>query len=202
MGQLDQASVEAKTGSEEVASLQRQIAVYQRRLESTPRREHELTLITRDYETTRDLFRSLLAKRDEAGIAANLEQRQKGEIFRIMDAAVTPDRPAGPNRLRLLLIGFVLAVTVSGAAVILAESADTSFRSVDEVRSRIAVPILSTIPKITTESDRFRLRRQRQLATAVMAVGLVVVLGSSFVIAHNNKELVDMLSVDTTSAKR
>jgi uncharacterized protein involved in exopolysaccharide biosynthesis len=45
----------------------------------TPKREQELALITRDYETTRDMFRSLLAKRGEADVAADLEQRQKGD---------------------------------------------------------------------------------------------------------------------------
>lgn len=202
MSQLDQANVEVKTGAEQIAGLQRQIATYEKRIENTPRREHELSLITRDYESTKELFRSLLGKREEAGIAADLEQRQKGENFRIMDPAVVPERPTGPNRVRLLLIGLVLALGASGAAVVLAENVDTSFRRVDEVRSKLPVPILAMIPRITTETDLRRLSRQRRLATAAVAIGLLAVVGSTFAIAYGNHELVGLLTPDVTPTAR
>lgn len=198
MQQLDQASVEAKATGEEIAGLHRQIAVYQRRIENTPRREQELALITRDHETTRDLFRSLLAKRGEAGIAADLEHSDKGASFRVIEPAAMPERPVGPNRVRLLLLGVVLALAASAVAVVLAEQVDTSYRTVEEVRSTVAVPVLSTIPKITTEQDRARVVRQRRLATAAVAVGLLVVVGSSFAIARNNEALVALLTPSDT----
>lgn len=202
MSQLDQANVEVKTGVEQIAGLHRQIATYEKRIDNTPRREHELSLIARDYESTKELFKTLLGKREEAGIAADLEQRQKGENFRIMDPAVIPERPTGPNRMRLLMIGLVLSLGAAGAAVVLAENVDTSFRRVDEVRSRLPVPILSTIPRITTESDLRRVSRQRRLATAAVAIGLLAVLGSTFAIAHGNHELVGLLTPDAAPAAR
>ena len=205
MSQLDAANVEAKTGAEQIAGLQRQIAVYERRIENAPRREVELAPITRDYETTRTLFQQLLGEREKAGIAVDLEQNQKGEKFRIMEAAMLPERPAGPNRLRLLLIGMALAIGASAAAVVLAENVDTSFRRVDEVRNRFPVPILSTIPRITTDRDVRRQTRQRRLATAAVAAILMMVIGATYSIAHNNLELVTLLTPDpnaTTTAKR
>jgi protein tyrosine kinase modulator len=202
MSEQDHANVEVKAGAEQITNLQRQIAVYQHRLENTPRRENELGIITRDYDTTKELFRSLLAKRGEAGIATELEQRRKGEIFRVMEPAALPDRPVGPNRLRLFMIGLVLAIAASGAAVVLAENVDTSFRRVDEVRSRVGVPVLSTIPRITTESDLRRLQRQRRMATVALAFGLVAVVGSSWVLAHDNADLVSLLSPRVDAGER
>jgi protein tyrosine kinase modulator len=201
MQQLDQASVEAKASADEITNLNRQIGVYQRRIEMTPKREQELALITRDYETTRDLFRSLLAKRGEADVAADLEQRQKGETFRVIEPATLPERPAGPNRLRLLLVGVALALGAAGVAVILAEQVDTSYRRVDEVRATAGVPVLSTIPRIVTETDRLGALRQRRLAVVAVTAGLMLVIGTSFVVAHNNQSLVSLLTPDTT-AKR
>ena len=201
MQQLDQASVEAKASTDEIGNLNRQLAVYQRRLEMTPKREQELALITRDYETTRDLFRSLLAKRGEADVAADLEQRQKGETFRVIEPATLPDRPAGPNRIRLLLVGVALALGAAGVAVILAEQVDTSYRRADEVRATASVPVLSTIPRIVTEADRVSALRQRRLAVVAVTAGLMLVVGTSFVVAHNNQSLVSVLTPDTT-AKR
>lgn len=203
MSQLDQANVEVKATKDEIAALNRQIAEYQRRIENTPRREQQLALITRDYETTREMFRSLLAKRGEAEIAADLEQRQKGAHFRIIEPASLPDRPTGPNRLRLLLIGLVLALGASGLAVVFAERVDTSYRSVDEVRAAVPVPVVSAIPKIATDQDRARLLRQRRLATAAVAAGLLIVVGSSFAIAHRNEALVGLLMpAETATARR
>jgi polysaccharide chain length determinant protein (PEP-CTERM system associated) len=193
MTQLDQAHVDAKASSQEIADINRQIAVYQRRLENTPKREQELAIITRDYETTRELHKALLSKRGEADMAAELEQRQQGETFRVIEPARLPDRPAGPNRFRLLLVGLALALGASGVAVLLAEQVDTSFRRVDEVRATAPMPVLSAIPRITTEQDRYRQLRQRRWATAAVAVGLFVVAGTSFLVAHNNQSMVALL---------
>jgi len=194
--QLDQATIEARTSTDEVKGLRDQIALYQRRIENTPRREQESAQITRDYESTRELFRSLLGKRGEAEMAADLEQRQQGEHFRIIDAAGLPDRPAGPNRFRLVLVAFVLALGISGIAVVIAEHTDTSYRSAEEVRALELVPVLSTIPKIVTERDRRRHLRMRRLGTAAVAVGLLAVIGSSFAFAHNNHSFVASVSSD------
>jgi polysaccharide chain length determinant protein (PEP-CTERM system associated) len=200
MTQLDQAQVEAKASAEEMAAINRQIAVYQKRLENTPKREQELALITRDYETTRELHAGLLAKRGEAAMAADLEQRQKGETFRVIEPAGMPDRPTGPNRFRLLLVGLALALGASGVAVVLAEQVDTSFRRVDEVRATAPIPVLSAIPRITTEQDRTRQHRQRRWATAAVAVGLCLVAGTSFLVAHDNQSLVSMLTPTSPTA--
>ncbi len=200
MQQLDQATVDGKIATDEIANLRSQVAVYQRRIENTPRREQELALIARDWESTRELFRSLLGKRGEAEMAADLEQRQRGEQFRIVDPASMPDRTAGPKRFRLFLIGLVLGLGVSAIIVMLVEHLDTSYRSVEEVRAFEAVPILSTIPKIVTERDRVRTRRLHRLSTAAVAVGLLAVVTSSFAFAHNNHGFVAMLSFEPPPA--
>jgi polysaccharide chain length determinant protein (PEP-CTERM system associated) len=203
MTQLDQSTVEAKTTAEEINTINGQISVYTRRLENTPKREQELALLTRDYDTTRDQFKSLLAKRGEADMASELEQRQKGEHFRVIEPARLPERPTGPSRFRLLLVGLALAIGASGAAVMIAEQVDTSFRRIDEVRSTLPLRVLSAIPRITTERDRLRSVRQRRLATAAVGFGLLIVAGTSFVIAHDNQGLVSLLtsSSATTSGR-
>jgi polysaccharide chain length determinant protein (PEP-CTERM system associated) len=197
MTQLDQATVDAKTTAEEMQTIKGEIAVVTRRLENTPKREQELSILSRDYDTTRELHKSLLAKRGEADIASELELRQKGEHFRVIEPARLSDRPAGPNRFRLLFVGLALALGASGAAVVLAEQVDTSFRRVDEIRSTEALPVLSAIPRITTEQDRSRALRHRRWATAAVAAGLLVVAGTSFVVAHDNQGLVALLTPST-----
>ena len=74
-------------------------------------------------------------------LAADLEQRRKGETFQLIEAAGYPERPTGPNRLRLLLVGLALALGASAVAVVLAEQVDTSFRRVEEVRAEAPMPV-------------------------------------------------------------
>jgi uncharacterized protein involved in exopolysaccharide biosynthesis len=62
----------------EQAKLQKEIATYRARVEAAPRRESELVALNRDYETLQERYRSLLSKREDAKIAANLERRQIG----------------------------------------------------------------------------------------------------------------------------
>jgi polysaccharide chain length determinant protein (PEP-CTERM system associated) len=197
--QLDQANVDAKASTDEIASVKAQIAVYQRRLENTPKREQELAQITRDYETTRETFRSLLAKRSEADIAADLEQRKNSDTFRVIEPARRPDRAAGPHRMRLLLVGIALALGAAGAAVMMAEQIDTSYRRAEEVRTAAGVPVLSTIPRIVTESDRLQALRLQRVAMAAVGIGLVLVIGTSFVVAHNNQSLVMLLTPEAAA---
>ena len=117
----------------------------------TPRREQEYKELARDYETTRELYQSLLKRHEEAQIAESMEQRQKGEQFRIIEPAVASWQPIA-NRLRLVAMALVLALGVAAAAVVLAEQVDTSFHTVDELRAHVSLPLLGSIPRIVTDA--------------------------------------------------
>ena len=71
------------------------LGTYQARIEAAPIREAELAALARDYETMQQTYRSLLQKKEESQIAANLEKRQIGEQFKILDPARMPERPDG-----------------------------------------------------------------------------------------------------------
>ena len=68
----------------------------------------------------------------------------------------------------------------------------------EEVRSTLPLPVLSAIPRITTEHDRTHGLRQRRWATAAICVGLCVVAGTSFMVAHDNEGLVALLTGSTS----
>ena len=123
-----------------------------------------------------------------------MEQRQKGEQFRILDPAVPSQIPAAPNRLKLLIVSLVLSLGLGGAALMLAEMLDTSFHSRGELRDFSSVPVLASISRIVTEADRQRRQRRFRLAAAGTMLGLVLIAGASYLIAHGNEELVQMLA--------
>jgi uncharacterized protein involved in exopolysaccharide biosynthesis len=193
---LSAADSEAKLLKTEEQRLRAAIAAYQKRLENTPKREQEFLEVSRDYETTRQLYDSLSKRYEEALIAESMEQRQKGEQFRVLDPAILSQTPAVPNRLRLVLVSFVLSLGLAGGAILLAEMLDTSFHSAAELRDFSSVPVLVSIPRIVTDADRQRQQRSFRLAAAGAMLGLVLIGGVSYFIGHGNESLVQILARD------
>ena len=73
------------------------VSDYQRRVDSVPGHESELTSLMRDYETLQKVYSNLLAKKEDSKISANLERQQVGEQFKILDPARLPERPLQPE---------------------------------------------------------------------------------------------------------
>ena len=98
------ARLEARKQNDE--RLQRVLASYTSRVETTSAAlESELTELMRDYDTLQEQYTTLLRKSEESKIAVNLERRQIGEQFKIIDGARLPERPISPDRLRMNLMG-------------------------------------------------------------------------------------------------
>jgi uncharacterized protein involved in exopolysaccharide biosynthesis len=151
---------------------------YQRRIEAAPRRESELLALTRDHETLQRMYTGLLAKREDSKIAANLERRQVGEQFRVLDPARVPVRPFSPDRLRLIMLGAAAGFALGLAIVAMLEYRDTSLWTDDDVITCLSMPVLALVPMVTTAVERRRrLRRAAtswSLATGLMAAAAVL----------------------------
>ena len=171
--------------------LQQRIATLQQRFDSTPGVQQDYLQYQRDYSAAKENFDVLVRKYDEARIAESIETGHQGENFRILDSAVAPEGPSAPNRLRLLLMGLLLAFAAMAGAVVLAEQFDTSFHSIDDVREFTTVPVLATIPQIGAAPRRGWARATLGTASAVAAVAVVATL--SAYLAHGNATLVRLL---------
>ena len=91
------ARLESRKQEEE--RLQKEWGTYTARLEAAPSLESALTELMRDYSTIQEQYTTLLRKSEESRIAVNLERRQIGEQFKVIDGARLPERPISPNRL-------------------------------------------------------------------------------------------------------
>ncbi|HWN84573.1 MAG TPA: hypothetical protein VNN99_05470, partial [Vicinamibacterales bacterium] len=57
------------------------------------------------YEVVRDRYRQLLVRSEEIRSAENLERRALGQQFRIVEGARVPERPIGPTRMSVNVMG-------------------------------------------------------------------------------------------------
>jgi polysaccharide chain length determinant protein (PEP-CTERM system associated) len=143
--------LEAKRLKEEEKNLKEQMNLYQRRIEDTPKREQELLLLTRDYDQLKSNYQSLLDKKMQAQMAGNLERRQKGMQFKVLDPAALPEKPVKPDRNKILLIGAVFGLAIGLGLTWFRESLDQSFRTVTDLEDYLAIPVLARVPNLKEE---------------------------------------------------
>ena len=117
-----------------------------RRWTATPKREQELITLTRDYENIKTSYNSLLNRKLEADISVNMEKKQKGEQFQIIDAARLPEKPVSPDPRRLFLITVAAALGLGCGLVFLLDFLDSSIRRVDELEENFGLPVLGRSP--------------------------------------------------------
>jgi polysaccharide chain length determinant protein (PEP-CTERM system associated) len=168
---LDIASTKA-----EIRKVQGETAVYQKRVEDTPKREQELFSIRRDYENLKSLYDSLLKRKLEADIAVSMEKKQKGEQFRVIDPAKIPSYPVDPDMKKIVLVVLALGLGLGGGLAYFVEMMDTSYRSPDEIQKELKLPILVSIPYRHTEQEIRWRKRKEVLKAAGVAAGFAVCL--------------------------
>jgi polysaccharide chain length determinant protein (PEP-CTERM system associated) len=158
----------------EERKLRESAAEYQRRVEAAPTRETEMTQLMRDYATLQSVYTSLLQKREDSKMAANLERRQIGEQFKLLDPAKPAEIPFEPNRLRIVLAAAALGAALGAAFVGYREFRNTSLATDEEAATTLELPVLASVPLMITKRER---TRRRWLATATNTACTVVVLG-------------------------
>jgi polysaccharide chain length determinant protein (PEP-CTERM system associated) len=138
----------------DLARLRDTLGMYQSRIAAVPARETELVELTRDYETLRLGYTNLLAKSENARMSANLERRQIGEQFRVLDPARLPERPISPNRVQINTMGAMGGLALGLALVLLLEYRDRSLRSEADVRAALGLPVLAVIRTLGVPAER------------------------------------------------
>jgi polysaccharide chain length determinant protein (PEP-CTERM system associated) len=146
--QLERATLEVRKLEDRQRDLQTRMAVVRANVEQTPRTEQELATLTRDYEKLNDNYTTLLSKQLEAQMSGRLEQRWKGERFRMLDPASLPEKPVFPNPPLFLALGGVLGLLVGLAASLVAEYLDPTVKDSEVLQAVQGYPVLAVIPHL------------------------------------------------------
>ncbi len=118
---------------------------YIKRLEKMPEVEKQFRELTRDYETAQKKYAETMAKYLEAKQAQNLERAQASEKFTIIDPPQLPERPIKPNRMAIILIGFVLGMGAGIGLAAVLEVSDQTVRTPRDVLRVTGKPVIATI---------------------------------------------------------
>jgi polysaccharide biosynthesis transport protein len=181
--QIKANKVEIESRQSAIQDLQHRIGDYQARLNMTPVREQQMAGLTRDYEQSRKNYEELLAKRDQSGMATDLEKQQQGEQFRVLDPPNLPQKPYSPNRLKLNLIGLAAGLMVGIAVLAGGEIVDDRIYSKEELAKIVSAPVLSEIPPLTTAAEEGQQVRAEWLQRGTLSV-MAVLVAAGFATAY------------------
>jgi polysaccharide chain length determinant protein (PEP-CTERM system associated) len=174
-------SAQLASTESEMASVKRQLAElnsreekYRSRIAATPRVEEAFKVLLVARNNTQAKYDDLMRKHMEARVAHGLEKEQKGERFTLIEPPRLPEKPFKPNRLAIMLIGFVLGAGAGVGLGALREFSDDTVRDGDSLAMVTRFPVLAGIPQIISEKEVAR-KRLRLLVWAGAAAGAAVI---------------------------
>lgn len=134
--------------SAEQTKLQQSIREYEKRIQLSPAIEEEYKKLTRDYQTAQSFYDDLLKKKSLSEMSTNLERRQEGEQFRIVDPANLPEKPSYPKKEMFAAGGFGLGIFLGAGLALLLELAHQQIRTEADVEHYLKLHVIANIPII------------------------------------------------------
>ena len=183
--QLKATTAEIASLKKEKEEIRKSIASVEQKIEQSPRREQEMISLIRDYENQKKSYDDLQKKKLEADVSQNLEKRQKGTQFQILDPANLPEEPFQPNRKKVMGVSLLLALVLGFGGTIAWEAMDLRLRDVRDFRQLYKVPILGYIPVFQDQ----QYQRERAVRRATVFGGLITftMAFSIFLLVYRDK---------------
>jgi uncharacterized protein involved in exopolysaccharide biosynthesis len=184
MTQIVSADTEIRSLLDRQLKLKSDMEQYQGKIESAPSVEKEYNELTMDYANAKKKYDDMLNKSMEARVAMQLQESQYGERFLIAEPAFLPQKPSKPNRLAILLLGFVLAFGAGASIAAILEGLDHSVKTDDELGRIMGVPVLSTISLVETDDEKQtkRLKRLLWFAGTAGAIAVTLIIINSLIV--------------------
>jgi polysaccharide biosynthesis transport protein len=146
MRQRNELRLEVASVKDRRKRLAEHMKAFENRVEQTPSREQELMILVRDYQNMQKNYQALLDKRLNAHVAENLEKRQKGEQFRVLDPANLPAKPEKPNQLLIMLAGLLGGCGLGFGLAIGLEHLNPTFKRREDIETLPGIRVLAAIP--------------------------------------------------------
>jgi capsular exopolysaccharide synthesis family protein len=110
----------------------------------------EYNILKQDVETNKGLYTDFLQKTSQAKI----QEHEQHNNMRMIDPPQVPISPIGPNRLRTIMIGFLVSLVAGVGLVFFLEYLDNTVKTVEDVSRYAQLPALSVIPAISSRRSR------------------------------------------------
>ena len=144
--ELAQVNANIAKYEDKIDNIKNEIQKYRNRVEQTSSVSMQLQNLQRDYETVRKRYNEILNKKLNAQMAGELEKKQKGEQFRVIDSAVPPSKPFKPDLKKVMMLALVAGLGLGGGAAYLRETLDPAFYTPEEVEEYLNTEVIVSLP--------------------------------------------------------
>jgi len=135
---------------EEINSIEKQTTLLKASLAGTGEMERQLVELERDLKVKRDLYSDLLYRFEKAKITGALGRFEQPERIKIIDEPYKPSSPTNFPLSIFLLAGIIGGISLGGGLALFAELTDTSIRAKHQLESLTNAPVITRLPRITT----------------------------------------------------
>jgi capsular exopolysaccharide synthesis family protein len=112
---------------------------------SMNRKAIDYTVLSRDVESSRQLYDNLMQRAKETGVAGELRTSN----IRVVDQAEVPRSPVAPQKRRNLLTGLMGGLLLAAACVFFLDYLDSRIRTPDEIKMHLRLPSLGLLPRLS-----------------------------------------------------
>ena len=127
---IDQLKIDLKAKDSQILQFREKNIGYQR--------------LKRQVDSSRQMYEAILSRIKEVDVTSAMDTTN----ITILDRAVPPREPSGPNRFKRICVAFVGSFALSALVCVAVELLTQTFRSAEEVRQYLGVPFLGYVPHV------------------------------------------------------
>lgn len=139
-------------------------ALNQAKNEASQQNENNVrfSILKQEVETAKQLYTDFLQKTNQASLQTASQQTQ-GNMMQLIEPALVPSSPVGPNRLRTIMIGLLLSLAAGIGLALFLEFLNNTIKSLEDVTSYLGLPTLAIVPAL----NKKQLQAQTEESTAL-----------------------------------
>jgi uncharacterized protein involved in exopolysaccharide biosynthesis len=175
MTQVAAAEFEIKSLKQKEDRIMDNLSNFRTKLSKAPMIEQEYNTILLDLNNAKQKYQEILNNLTSAQVAQQMEKQQKGEKFTILEHAFLPTRPFKPNRIAIVLFGFIIAVGTTVTIAAIMEAMDHSLKNEEELSTISNLPVFSSISLVQTPQEHQR-KRLKYMFCTVGVIGVCLII--------------------------
>jgi uncharacterized protein involved in exopolysaccharide biosynthesis len=159
-----------------IASTESELAELQVAIEKTPENAIRLEALTRDYDNVQSQYNQAVSSLATAKVGESIEIQGRGERVSVIERAIAPNVPSGPNRKLVAGGGVFLGFSVASFFFVVAELLNRTIRRPVDLTRALGIQPLATIPFIESRAQTNRKRIMSFIALTAIIVGVPLML--------------------------
>lgn len=148
-----------------------------------------------ELDTARNLYTEFLNKTKQA----DLQLVEQHRNLKVVETAELPSSPIGPQRLRTIMIGFLVSLVAGIGLAFFLEYLDNTVKSVEDIERIAQLPTLAVIPSIATISAK-TLPNQKKKGESPQSISVRSAADSAMTVSPGNGKLTKLVTLDQLSS--